>query len=127
MPFFMTDGGNRTMAGVDGYGIGQYIQFVPDTVEQGLVIATRQIRPANAFVEEYIAPNQELLVLTIKTNASRGMTGCKDHPQLIGAELHHIIVFKKMQWSVVIAERYAPFFARLGSSLQDGFFVLMKE
>lgn len=99
------------MPGINPGIIRKGKQSFTDTPQQCLMIATGQIRTANAFVKQYVAADDELLFPAIKAKAARRMTGRQDRLQFVIAKGDNITVIDKMQRTAVICEVQPPHLA----------------
>jgi hypothetical protein len=90
----LANGGSGAMAAVHLGGIGQYQQFLTDTVDEGIKIATGQVGTANAPLKQHIAPHYKTIGCAIKTDAAGAMAGGKQYLQFIFAQLNRIAIFQ---------------------------------
>lgn len=77
------------MSWIDDSLIGQYEELAADAVYQRVEIATSEVGPAYAALEEHIAREHAVGFVAIEHDAARRVPRHMDHFQLGVAEGHH--------------------------------------
>lgn len=93
MLFFFSNGSRVSVAVVNDGLCGKHQELLMNAIEQGLMIAPRQIGSADAVLKKHVAADDKILLGAIKTNAARRMARCFQNHEFILSQQNGVARF----------------------------------